>query len=124
MVDAQGNTIAHQGSTRATIEVYDVNDEPVVFKENFVLGKVKHPILCLGELLKRGWEVSDLGEHGGLCLNNERKEVSVPTQMRRHSLQMEARIHMIREDESSPTSPMSLASIGEIVDDEMRVMVL
>ena len=61
MVDAQGKQIAHDGVTRARLRATDANRKNVEMVEEFVLGNVKHPILCAGRLLRKSWCIENEG---------------------------------------------------------------
>ena len=76
MVDAQGKQIAHDGVTRARLRTRDANGKNVEMVEEFVLGNVKHPILCAGRLLRKGWCIENEG--GSLTLQHKERSVVVP----------------------------------------------
>ena len=57
MKDAQGNIIQQSGTRKVNFAMMGKDGIPVNFVEKFILGKVKHPILCAGRLLRSGWEM-------------------------------------------------------------------
>ena len=93
MVDAHKKQIAHDGVTRARLRTRDANGKNVEMVEEFVLGNVKHPILCAGRLLRKGWCIENEG--GSLTLQHEERSVVVPISDERNSLQFAAKIHMV-----------------------------
>ena len=84
--------------------------------EELVLVNVQHPILCAGRLIKRGWSIA--GEDDGkMFLCDEGKEVRIPINTERKSLQFEARIFGIEVEEQE-------TSKREEKEDEARINVL
>ena len=69
---------------------------PVNFVEKFVVGKVKHPTLCAGRLLRSGWEMRRSGD--GLNLWRKRG-VEIPLEMKKNSLQVVAEICLVETNE-------------------------
>ena len=49
--------IAHDGITKARLHTTDSNGKKVETVKEFVLGNVKHRILCAGQLLRKGWRI-------------------------------------------------------------------
>ncbi|CAE7357043.1 RE1, partial [Symbiodinium sp. KB8] len=88
-VDAQGNPL----------ETVDVRSSIIAlggdvrFRESFLISKVTSPLLCLGKILRSGWEIRWLQEYGGkpqlALVNGDR---SVPLGFRRNSLCVEGSI--------------------------------
>ena len=58
MVDAQGREIKHEGITRAKLRIKEEYGKEVDLVEDFMLGNVKHPILCPGKMLRLGWSIT------------------------------------------------------------------
>ena len=77
--------IAHDGVTRAKIRTIDKKGKEIELVEDFVLGNVQHPILCAGELLKKGWSIC--GGSGNVNLRHEKRDISAPIHRERNSLQ-------------------------------------
>ena len=89
MKDAQGNVIQQSGMRKVNFAMMGKDGIPVNFVEKFIVGKVKHPILCAGRLLRSGWEMRRSGD--GLNLwHNQR--VEIPLEMKQNSLQVVAEI--------------------------------
>ena len=100
MVDAQGTKIAHQGLTKAKIKIEDSEGKDIELIEEFVLGNVQHPILCAGRLLRKGWSISG-GSDGKMFLFHEERNLKIPINTERNSLQFEARIFGVEVEEQS-----------------------
>ena len=77
MVDAQGKQISHDGVTKARLRTTDANGKNVEMVEEFVLGNVKHPILCAGRLLRKGWCIESEG--GSLAPRRKERSIAVFT---------------------------------------------
>ena len=122
MVDAQGRKIAHEGITRARVRVRDKTGKEIELVEEFVLGNVQHPILCAGKLLKRGWSLSSVD--GSLRLRHETREVDIPLNTSRNSLQFEAQILMVKLNEEVEMQDEKLKNLKEDDSDEKRVFAL
>ena len=88
-VDAQGNPL-ETGNVRSSIIALGGD---VRFRESFLISKVTSPLLCLGKILRSGWEIRWLQEYGGkpqlALVNGDR---SVPLGFRRNSLCVEGSI--------------------------------
>ena len=122
MVDAQGRKIAHDGITRARVRVRDKTGKEIELVEEFVLGNVQHPSLCAGKLLKRGWSLSSVD--GSLHLRHETREVDIPLNTSRNSLQFEAQILMVKMSEEAEMHDEKPKSLKEEGQDEVRVFAL
>ncbi|CAJ1389407.1 unnamed protein product [Effrenium voratum] len=85
MKDAQGNIIQQSGMRKVNFAMMGKDGN---FVEKFIVGKVKHPILCAGRLLRSGWEMRRSGD-----LNLWHKQgVEIPLEMKKNSLQVVAEI--------------------------------
>ena len=91
----QQSTAAHSGgyidAQGAPLEIADVRTAVVDFgggaflKETFLIAPVTSPLVCLGRVLKAGWEIRrEPGTKSGIALTNG--EHSVPLGFRRNSL--------------------------------------
>ena len=97
MKDAQGNIIQQSGTRKVNFAMMGKDGIPVNFVEKFIVGKVKHPILCAGRFLRSGWEMRR-GEDG---LNLWHKQgVEIPLEMRKNSLQVVAEICSVEAEDS------------------------
>ena len=97
MKDAQGNIIQQSGTRKVNFAMMGKDGIPVNFVEKFIVGKVKHPILCAGRLLCSGWEMRR-SEDG---LNLWRKQgVEIPLEMRKNSLQVVAEICSVEAEDN------------------------
>ena len=67
----------------ARLRARDANGKNVEMVQEFVLGHVKHPILCAGRLLRKRWR------------KRKERSVVVPISDERNSLQFAAKIHMV-----------------------------
>ena len=110
--DAQGATIPSAGSRRLEIACKTYAGEPVVFKEEFVIGNVQNPLMSLGRLMRRGWTIATQnGQHflsGG--------KVHIPLYLRRNTLVMDANICVVDSVEN-PAGPVP-EGLQEIKDYE------
>ena len=99
MVDAQGTKIVDQGLTKAKIKIGDSEGRDIESIEEFVLGNVQHPVLCAGRLLRRGRSVGG-GSEGKmfLCQCHEERNLKIPINAERNSLQFEARMYGIEAE--------------------------
>ena len=95
MVDTQGKKIDHSGVTKARVRTMGSNGKQIELVEEFVLGHVQHQVLCAGKLLRKGWSISSLN------LRHEEKQVSVPINSERNSLQFSAHIYVVDIEEDS-----------------------
>ena len=93
MVDAQGREIKHEGITRAKLRIRDEHGKQVDLVEDFMLGNVKHPILCAGKMLKLGWSITP-----GPYLQHS-NGTRIPVRMMKHSLLFEAKVYAVKEEE-------------------------
>ena len=79
--DAQGATIPSAGSRRLEIACKTHAGEPVVFKEEFVIGNVQNPLMSLGRLMRRGWTLATQnGQHflsGGKAVVPKAKHLDI-----------------------------------------------
>ena len=95
MIDAQGREIKHDGVTKARVQVWSKDGKLIEIVEDFVLGNVKHPILCAGRMMKRGWDIKR--EEGEPCLVHD-MGTSVPLRMERNSLLFDAKIFTVEAE--------------------------
>ena len=95
MIDAQGREIKHDGVTKARVQVWSKDGKLIEIVEDFVLGNVKHPILCAGRMMKRGWDIKR--EEGEPCLVHD-MTTSVPLRMERNSLLFDAKIFTVEAE--------------------------
>lgn len=61
MVDAQGQDIATTGNRKLRLSAETRDGKNVQFVENFALGNVSHPLMCMGKLLRQGWTLQKDG---------------------------------------------------------------
>ena len=97
MKDAQGNIIQQSGTRKVNFAMMGKDGIPVNFVEKFIVGKVKHPILCAGRLLRSGWEMRR--SEDGLNLWHK-QGVEIPLEMRKNSLQVVAEICSVEAEDN------------------------
>lgn len=90
MVDAQGQDIATTGNRKLRLSAETRDGKNVQFVENFALGNVSHPLMCMGKLLRQGWTLQKDG--CGLFLRDEDSGVDVPARLERNSLVMDVKV--------------------------------
>ena len=96
MIDAQGREIGHSGVTKVKLKACGEDGKAVEIVEDFVLGDVKHPILCAGRMLRQGWSINN--EDGSLFLVHS-SGTRLPLAMQRNSLHFDAKIQAIEVKE-------------------------
>ena len=97
MVDAQGQDIATSGNRKLRLSAETRDGQSVQFVENFALGNVSHPLMCMGKLLRQGWTLQKDG--CGLFLRHEASEVDIPARLERNSLVMDVKVCAVVADE-------------------------
>ena len=97
MIDAQGREIKHAGMTRLKMQA----DSEGGRKVDFVLGDVKHPILCAGKMLRQGLSIRN--EEDGLFLVHQ-IGTRLPLKMERHSLLFDAYVSTVEVKEAEDGS--------------------
>ena len=114
MVDAQGRVIQHQGTTKAKLRTRTIDGKQIEVVEDFVVGNVKHPILCAGRLLKRGWNICNDESSGPHLVH--RAGTKVALRMARNALMFDAEVCtvQVKEEESEAVQK----------DEELRVLAL
>ena len=90
MVDAQGQDIATTGHRKLRLSAETRDGQSVQFVENFALGNVSHPLMCMGKLLRQGWTLQRDG--CGMFLRHEASGVDVPARLERNSLVMDVKV--------------------------------
>ena len=98
LTDAQGNTIGTKGVKRYEFLLEDVAGKRYLIRENCVVGPVRCPLLAVGKLLRRGWQLKHDGGAGARKLHLEepfgrKTEVSY----RNHSLVISGHIRALTE---------------------------
>ena len=98
LTDAQGNTIGTKGVKRYEFLLEDVAGKSYLIRENCVVGPVRCPLLAVGKLLRRGWQLKHDGGTGSRKLHLEepfgrKTEVSY----RNHSLVISGHIRALTE---------------------------
>ena len=91
--DAQGGLISSSGARTCTLTCNTLGGERIAFKETFVIGNVKSPLVSLGKLVKQGWQVSHVD--GSACLSNGRHHI--PNGTKKNTLVMD--VHVGAEEE-------------------------
>ena len=97
MVDAQGRVIQHQGTTKAKVRTRTIDGKQIEVVEDFVVGNVKHPILCAGRLLKRGWNICNDESSGPHLVH--RAGTKVALRMARNALMFDAEVCTVQVEE-------------------------
>ena len=92
-VDAQGNPINVTGA-----RIAEVRFGSIVFKERFIIAAVTSPLICMGKLLKDGWDV----RRNGSKIDLVRGSASIPLHFKRHSLCSFGQIRMLASGDDEP----------------------
>ncbi|CAE7908149.1 unnamed protein product, partial [Symbiodinium necroappetens] len=118
LTDAQGNTIGTKGVKRYEFLLEDVAGKRYLIRENCVVGPVRCPLLAVGKLLRRGWQLKHDGGAGSRKLHLEepfgrKTEVNY----RNHSLVISGHIRALTEiPRSLPDSVPKIDLPAEILE--------
>lgn len=96
LTDAQGNSIASRGMKRYEFLLQDTNGQQYLIRERCVVGPVRCPLLAVGKLLRKGWQITSGGGPGQLHLE---EPFGRKTQIgyRNHSLMVRGHIRALTE---------------------------
>ncbi|CAE7202129.1 unnamed protein product, partial [Symbiodinium necroappetens] len=96
LADAQGNHIASRGVRKCEFMLEDEAGQRYLIRESCVVGPVRCPLLAVGKLLRKGWQLKTGASPGDLLLE-EPFGRRTPVGYRNHSLVVRGHVRALTE---------------------------
>ena len=97
--DCQGQRLHTTGTKDAELIVSDICNMQAVLKQQFIVGDVTNCLLSLGQMLRKGWSISQTDEcESGLALISPDEQLKVPVEYRGDSLSITAWVRCVTND--------------------------